>query len=264
MKGLFQRVWVGVALLGAGVCLADPVELQDRQQLADGLFRRSLFELAAREYAALAKEPSGVSGMDNVLFRLGECHRRLKRTAEAEAAYKRLIEMFPSSPNVSRAQLQRALMLMEAGGESLNGAVAAFERLVAPEVPADVQAAALYHLGEVLERMNRPTEALARYEQLGTAFADSEYGMYSGLRTAWLLTKTGQPADRRRAMGIYLELSHKAKDVKVVEESLYFAAQVALLDERYEESANLFHSLRTRFPASLRVAEGALGAGWAN
>lgn len=265
MKLFFQRMGFGVALACAGACFAaDPVEMQDRQQLADGLFRRSLFELAAREYAALAKEPSGVSGMDNVLFRLGECHRRLKRMAEAEEAYKRLIEMFPSSPNVARAQLQRALILMEAGGASLNDAVAAFERLAGPEVPADVRAAALYHLGESLERLDRSAEALARYEELGTAFADSEYGMYSGLRTAWLLTKGGKPEDRRRAMGIYLELAHKAKDLKVAEEALYFAAQVALQDARYEESANLFQSLRTRFPASSRVAEGALGAGWAN
>ncbi len=252
----------GVLCAGLAV-MADPVELQDRLQLADGLFRRSMFDLAAREYAALADTP-GVQGLDNVLFRLGECQRRMKHPAEAEAAYKRLVEACPASANVHRANLQRALLLMEAGGGSKEAAVAAFEKLAAPGLPPEVRSAALYHGGETLEGLNRPSDALARYEQVGKDFPDTDYGMYSGLRIAWILTKTGKPEDRRRAMGIYLDLAHKAKDAKVAEEALYFAAQVALMDARYEESANLFQALRTKYPNSPRVVESALSAGWAN
>ncbi len=256
---------VGAVLLVAGLtaAAADPVEVKDRQQLADGLFRRSLFDLAAREYAALAEEP-GVEGLDNVLFRLGECHRRLKKAAEAEAAYKRLLEQFPASANVPRALLQRALLLLESGGGSLEAAAAAFEKLTAAGVPPEVRSAALYHWGEALEALKRPADALARYEQLGKEFADTDYGMYSGLRTAWLLTQSGKPEDRRRAMGIYLDLAHKSKDAKVAEEACYFAAQASLLDGRHEESANLYQMLRTKYPKSPRVAESALSAGWAN
>jgi len=259
-----QRICVGV--LAAGACWslqADPVELQDRQQLADGLFRRSLFELAAREYASLAETPE-VKSLDEVLFRLGECYRRMKKPAEAEAVYKRLVESFPASPNTPRAQLQRALILLDAGGGSLQTAADTFEKLTVNEVPADVRAAALYHFGETLERLNRLDDARAQYERLGKAFGETEYGMYAGLRTAWLLTRTGKPEDRRRAIGIYLDLALKAKDPKVAEEAYYYAAQISLLDERYEESASLFQTLRTRFPNSPRVVESALSAGWAN
>ncbi len=262
MRARLHVLWAG--LLCAGVsALADPVELQDRLQLADGLFRRSLFELAAREYAALAEMPD-VPGLDNVLFRLGECQRRTRHPAEAEAAYKRLVEACPASANVHRANLQRALIQMEAGGGALESAAAAFEKLSAAGLPPEVRSAALYHGGETLEKMNRPSDALARYEQLGKEYPDTDYGMYSGLRIAWILTKTGKPEDRRRAMGIYLDLAHKAKDPKVAEEAYYFAAQVALVDARYEESANLFQALRAKYPNSPRVVESALSAGWAN
>jgi TolA-binding protein len=250
-------------IAGTGLAGTDPLEAKDRQQFADGLFRRSLFDLAAREYAELAATPD-VVGLDNVLFRLGECYRRTKKTAEAEAAYKRLIDQFPKSPNVPRAELQRALILMETGGGALETAAGAFSKLAVPEVPPEVRAAALYHWGETLEQLKRPAEAQARYEQLGKEFAETDYGMYSGLRLAWLLTQTGKPEDRRRATGIYLDLAHKAKDAKVAEEACYFAAQVALSDSRYEESANLFQMLRTKYPASPRVSESALSAGWAN
>jgi TolA-binding protein len=257
--------WLSVGLLvaGLGTALADPVEMKDRQQFADGLFRRSMFDLAAREYAALAGS-AGVEGLDNVLFRLGECYRRMQRLPEAEAAYKRVVEQFPSSANAPRAQLQRALILMDAGGGSPEAAAAAFEKLIVTGVPPEVRSAALYHLAETLERLKRPSEALARYEQLGKEFGETEYGMYSGLRTAWLLTQTGKPEDRRRAMGLYLDLAHKSKDAKVAEEACYFAAQVSLIDSKYEESANLYQMLRSKYPKSARVAESALAAGWAN
>ena len=258
-----KHINMAVALLLAVAALADPVAVQDRLHLADGLFRRSMFDLAAREYEVLAREPD-LAGMDNVLFRLGECKRRLKLSAEAEAAYRRLTEMFPASPHVPRARLQLALLMMDRGGEALKEAAEVFERLSAVGVAPEVRAAASYHLGETLERLDRPAEALAHYVKLGESFADTDYGMYAGLRSAWLLNKTGKPEDRRRALGLYLDLAHKAKDPKVAEESLFFASQLSLADGHHEESVNLFNTLRSKFPESPRIAQAAIGAGWAN
>jgi hypothetical protein len=68
--------WIaGLALTALSAAAQDALEVKDRQQLADGLFRRSLFELAAREYAVLA-DATNAPAMDDVLFRLGECYRR--------------------------------------------------------------------------------------------------------------------------------------------------------------------------------------------
>jgi len=248
---------------GWGWAGTEPLEAKDRQQFADGLFRRSLFDLAAREYAALSEMPDA-SGMDAVLFRLGECYRRTKRLPEAESAYKRLIEQYPKSPNAPRAQLQRALILLESGGGAVEQAAQAFSKLAGPDVPADVRSAALYHWGDALEQLKRPAEAQTRYEQLCKEFAETDYGMYAGLRLAWILSQTDKPDDRRRAMGIYLDLAHQAKDAKVAEEACFFAAQAAFAEARYEESASLFQMLKTKYPSSPRIAESALMSAWAN
>jgi len=255
---------VSGVLLAAGLAAAaqDAMEVRDRQQLADGLFRREMFDLAAREYAALAEAP-GAPDVDIVLFRLGECYRRLNRMDEANKVYQRLAQEFPNSAQVSRAKLQLALALMDAGGESLATAAGMFEALANTD-HADVRPAALYHLSETLERMSRPADALARYRQLLKEYADTDYGMYAGLRTAWLLTQTGTPENQRQAMGLYLDLAHKAKDAKVAEDASYFAAQVALVSGRYEESANLFQAFRVKYPGSMRLAGGALSMAWAN
>lgn len=239
MRGRLYRTVSGVLLAFAmSTVAADSVEMNDRLQLADGLFRRGLFELAAREYAALVETPD-VPGLESVLFRLGECYRRTGKDAEAEESYKRLTEEYPNNPNASRAYLQRALILLKKDGAELTKAAEFFERLTGETMPPEVRSAASYHLGEALERLNRPDEALARYEELAKTFGESDYGMYAKLRIAWLLSKTNKPENTRHAMGIYLDLAYKAKDPKVAEEGFFFAAQLSLLDERFDESANL-------------------------
>ena len=241
---------------------ADPVDMNDRLQLADGLFRRSLFDLAAREYQTLAANPQ-TPGRDSVLFRLAECYRRLNKMSDAETVYKQLIEVSPGSSQVPRARLQLAPILMDRGGASLEEALKTLDPLTAADVAADVRSAAFYHKGEVLEKLKRPVEALACFEILRKEFADTEYGVYSALKSAWILSRSENSEEKRKALGIYLELDHDAKDAKVAEEACYFAAQVSLTDEKYEESADLFKMLRTKYPDSPRIREGALAAAWA-
>ena len=261
MRRLVYILCVVLCLAASLAVTGDPVDVNDRLQLADGLFRRSLFDLAAREYQSLASN-SQLAERDSVLFRLAECYRRLGRQKEAAAAYKQLVELCPDSSQVPRAQLQRALVLMELGGSSLDEAIKALDPLTKEGHPTEVRSAALYHKGEVLEKLKRPLEALTCYEILRKEFADSDYGNYSALRSAWLLSQSDKREDKRRALGVYLELTYESKDKKVAEEACYFAAQVSLLSEKFEESADLFKMLRTKYPASARIKEGALSAAW--
>ncbi len=256
---LFLLLLIPVMIASA----ADPLAVKDRQQLADGLFRRGLFELAAKEYATLS-DIKDSRERDINLFRLGECYRRLGRKPEAEGAYKTLVENFPSSQSMPRAQLQRALLLIESGPSNYEQAVDALMKLTDKGISSEVRSAALYHLAEVLEKQNKGREALVWYEELHNSFGTTEYGIYSGLKIGWILSKSQDAAERRRAMGIYLDLAHRASDQKVAEEACFFAAQLALLDEKYEESSRLFQMLAERFPSSPRVVESALSAAWAN
>ena len=249
-------------LVGVSLAATDSAEIRDRVQLADGLFRRNMFDLAAREYATLAAIPD-VIDQENILFRLGESYRRSNQPKEADETYKKLLEKYPKSLLASRAQLQRAILQADGDAEAQKRASATLALLTVKEMPPEIQQAAYYHLGELLERQKRQDEALANYEQLIARYPSSDYGMYATLRAAWILTQTKKEEDRKRAIELYLNMAFKASNPKASEEGFYFAAQLALNDTRYEAAANLFQLLKTRFPGSQRVKESLLPAAWA-
>jgi TolA-binding protein len=247
-----------------GVVAQDAMEAQDRIQFADGLLRRDMFDLAAKEYLALS-EKTNAPNREAVLFRLGECYRKMKRKEDAIRTYQRIITEFPKSDQVPRAKLQQTLIFKDADNETdRKKAVELFESLTTPATPADTRGAALYHLAGTLEQLNRPQDALKRYEQIIKDFPTTDYCQYASLRVAYMLSRSTVNEDQRRAMGIYLDLVYKSNNPEVAEEACYFAAQFAMQNKRYEESANLFQILRVKYPKSDYLNRGAVYAGFAN
>jgi len=241
-------------LLAGAAFAADPVVPSDRLLLADGLFRRGMFDLAVREYVVVAADtnapPADPAG---VLFRIGECHRRLKQPDEADAAYRRLIDAYPQSPERFRAPIQRAVLALEAG--SLDAARAGFDALTAESFPSDIRQAALYHLGECLEKQEKPDEAIGVYTRLQTATDPTDYVIFGRLRLAWLLARGGDAEKRRRAMGLYLDLGSLADKPAFAADGLANAARLAAEDARHDESATLYLSLRRKYPDQPRTRE---------
>jgi TolA-binding protein len=247
-----------------GVVAQDAMETQDRIQFADGLLRRDMFDLAAKEYVALS-EKTNAPNREAILFRLGECYRKMKRKEDAIRTYQRIIAEFPKSDQVPRAKLQQTLIFKDADTDAdRQKAVELFESLTTPATPADTRGAALYHLAGTLEQLNRPQDAMKRYEQIMKDFPSTEYCQYSSLRVAYMLSRSTVNEDQRRAMGIYLDLVYKSNNPEVAEEACYFAAQFAMQNKRYEESANLFQILRVKYPKSDYLNRGAVYAGFAN
>jgi TolA-binding protein len=246
------------------VVAQDAMETQDRLQFADGLLRRDMYDLAAKEYLALS-EKTNAPNREAVLFRLGECYRKMKRKEEAIRTYQRIINEFPKSDQVPRAKLQQTLIFKDAATDAdWQKAVPLFESLTTPETPSDTRGAALYHLAGTFEQLKRPQDALKRYEQIIKELPASEYALYASLRVAYMLSRSTVVEDQRRAMGIYLDLVYKSNNPEIAEEACYFAAQFAMQNKRYEESANLFQILRVKYPKSDYLKRGAVYAGFAN
>jgi len=273
-----RRSWVGVwrlLLVCCGTALvwrapsgyaesaqaADAVVQDDRRMLADGLFVRGLYELAGREYAALV-EDAQMPGRDLLLFRLGECWRKLKQPARAEEAYARLARDFPASPERARAQLQRALLATETN--RYDTAVALLTPLAGEKLPEELRGAVLHCLGEALEQTGDPAGARARFEQVRREQPASEYAAFAGLRLGAILGRSKLPEERREAYAVYRDAAARTPAQRVAAEALFQAAELAFAERQFADSAACYAELRRRFPGDIRAAGADLPAAWAH
>ncbi len=239
----------------------DAVTAADRRLLADGLFSRGLYELASREYAALADD-ARATGRDVVLYRLGECWRKLKQSAPAEAAYARLAREFPASPERARAQLQHALLAAEDNRPA--EAAGLLAPLADEKLPDDIRGAVLHCLGESLEQTGDAAGARARFEQVRREQPASEYAAFAGLRLGFHLSRSSDAADHRRALAVYRDVAARTNSPRVSAEALFQGAELAFADRQFADSAACYDELRRRFPDDTRTAGSALPAAWAN
>ncbi len=170
------------------VCAAAPagwaVTATDQVRLADGLFARGMYELALREYRAVADQTS-LTNRDVVLYRMAESERALGRVAESDALYEQVITGFPTRVVAQRAALRRAESALESGR---------FEevvRVLSDRKEADLEpegrAAWRYFLAHAEQRLDHPKKAEPLYRRLLKDEASSAYAPFARLELAELV-----------------------------------------------------------------------------
>lgn len=248
------------AVPDAAAADASALEPGDRRLFADGLFSRGYHELALTEYAALAARQPPPPELDVVLFRMGECQRLLGRQRDAEASFRRLAAEFPRSALRQRALLKRALVILDL--DQVETAAELLEALAAERPGPELLGAALFHAGEARERLGRPAEAAARYEELRRAQPASEFAAYAGLKLAEHHARLA--GGTAKALALYKELADKPVTERIGAEALFQAATLTFNKRDYAASADLFRQLAARYPKDMRGAEAAAPAAWAH
>ena len=114
-------------------------------------------------------------------------------------------------------------------------ALAAYDSLILRDIPAPMRAVALYRLACA----RNDASLFLKCEQTDPK---GRYAAFSRLKRALVLSKSGKPAERREATGIFFDLS-MSPDKSVAEEALYAAATLAYGDKRWNEAAILFGRL---------------------
>lgn len=238
------------------------IDARDRKLLADGLFNRSLHALALPEYQELASRQPPPPGMDEILYRLGECQRHLRRIEEAEVSFRRAAAEFPQSPLRERAVLMRGLLILEMGRPAVSAEL--LENLLAVAKADEILITALYHAGEAREKSGAAEAAIAHYQELRRRNPAHELAAYAGLRLAHLQARDMQPAGIATAMALYRELADKPFNPRSGAEALFQAATLAYHAGDFENSARLYRLLSESHPGDQRVPEAARPAAWAH
>lgn len=265
-----RRGRLAVAVLACGCAAAfaaaraadDAIAPGDRKQLADGLFSRGLYALALPEYQALAGIRPPVPPLDEILFRLGECQRRLEQPAEAESSYRRLAAECPASPLRDRAVLMRGLIVLEMGRPAI--AAELLESLLSTNAAPDVAGAARYHAGQAREQAGDLARAQEHYQALRVQAPAHELAVYAGLRLAALRAREQTPAATAAALAIYQQIAGQPPDARAGAEALFQAATLADQSGDGETAARLYRRLAERYPLDSRTAEAARPAAWAH
>ena len=251
MSKLFASITATVAFCAIGLS-AYPAPLgvtaKDRMAMADRLFDKGRYELAMKEYKALASDKTVAE--DELLYRLAECERATGDVAASRRDYGALADRFPLSRHANRARLMRALQGTDEEKR------AELKVLDSDKVPSDIRASALYHLG-VLENSPDMLERSIKLEPKG------KYAVYAKFRHASLIADDKDPAVRRSAIRELLEI-HFGPDAELAREALYIAGARSYSDKRYSEASTLYRRYLKKYPKDARAKDVRTMVAWSD
>ncbi len=239
-----------------------PEEGAARLVLADGLFAREMFGLAAQEYEAILREEPDLSEADVVHFRLGECYRRTGKALDADKHFGLVFKNYPQSEFRHRAGFRRAGLFADMGYH--DAAVDLYRAVLKDSPPTDVGAASWYLLGESLLQLERDDDAIAAFERVVRDFKDSEFHAYGLLKLGQVLVKGEDKAGHARALKLFQYVADNPPDARVGAEGWFQVAECLYRASAFEKSAEAYRKLGKLYPKDTRTAESRLRAAWAN
>lgn len=257
-----NRVVVSLAALGWMICgVAQGLPPQEQLQFADGLYSRSLWDVAVKEYQNyLAAQPDGTNVMlDAVYYRMGECWRELGKPVEAESCYARVYGDYPDGEYHFRAGLRRA-ELMEQSGRGQES-IQLLQAMLSRKPGQEIGAACQYALGGALAKAGRKAEAEEAYAAVLRQYPGTAMVGYAALALAGLRQEAGGQEGALEAL--YLTAATNAATPRIGAEAWFQLGDCYFRAKRYEQSARAYETLAKRYPADERVAVSRLQMAWA-
>lgn len=258
-RRMVQSLFVALGLLGVGASLTSAIPPAEQRAFADGLYARGLYDLALDEYLKLSRDPDPTVPMDLVLYRIGECHRRLGNPDAADRFYQRVLNEHPESEYAERAAFRRAEMRVVRGQvmEGLN----LFRAFLVRDPDPALAAAAWYYRGYAARRLLQTAEAGEALRRVLDAYADSPFVAYAALELVELYrTQPEHATDVAAFLTLALE---RAPTPEVEAEVLFQKAEWWFAQNEHDLAANWYERLGEEHPDSPRAREGALQAAWA-
>lgn len=255
MKHAASLLVAMLALVGR----AGGVEPADQMQFADALFSRGMFDLAVREYRAVADMP-GAPDAALAVYRIGEARRRQGNPEEARAAFREVVARFPDSPYAVRARFRLAELDLQAG--QMSDAEAGFRALFdGDKLPEDIRAASLYFLGFAQRKNGSVREAEATYRRLLKSDPDAPHAHLARLELAALrIAADGKPDEIREWLA---RASEQEVLPRAAAEALLTLADYSFRRYEFNASADAYARYFARFADAPEAAAARLPAAWA-
>lgn len=250
-----------VSVTACAARAADPRPEADRLQLADGLYAREMYELAAAEYASFLQSFPTNTQAEVATYRLGECYRSLSRYPDADQQFKRVIDDYPQGPYRFRAGFRRADIYLATGKPKAG--LMLYQELLAANPPPDIASAGLFFLADAALQVNERATAEAALERIRKEFPGTTYFSYALLRLGALRSEAAMTSPGDEMIALYTQALSNAPSDRVAAEALFQLGEARYDRREFDQSAALYTRLISTYPQDARVPRARLRGAWA-
>ena len=247
------------ASLAASFAIAAFARADDSTSLADGLFKRSLFDMAAKEYSAILAADPARPDRDALSYRLGECHRKMNRPAEALAAYRAAAEAAPKSPDGMRARLQIGLAELDSGRAA---EAAPHLQSLAADATDDptLREIALFNAAEAFFMSGDKATASTLYGIVRTISKDMDLVDSASMRIAETKAAQGDDTAVAEARALFRAIADRPAPPPIASEAIFRLARLAESRGETDEAATRYLELVDKYPGERRATASRLNA----
>ena len=211
----------------------DPAKAQ--LAIADGLYVRKLYDLAAPEYEKFLGRYQDDSGRAAAMYRLADCYSKTGQESPAVNTYRMLLTEIQTGEFVGSAAFRLASRAFDQ--KDYGSASSLYEKAYNNSKSSEVKITALYYEAKSLELMNRKSEARPIYEEVAKTGENNPFRDAARLSVAYFALENGQ---KESAYDLFRSLSADAVKPAVRVESLVRAGILGEDLKKRDEAEQLF------------------------
>jgi TolA-binding protein len=212
---------------------ADPAKAQ--LAIADGLYVRKLYDLAAPEYEKFLGRYQDDSGRAAAMYRLADCYSKMGQESPAVNTYRMLLSEVQTGEFVGSAAFRLASRAFDQ--KDYGSAESLYEKAYNNSKSSEVKITALYYEAKSLELMNRKSEARPIYEEVAKTTENNPFRDAARLSVAYFALENGQ---KEPAFDLFSSLGADAAKPAVRVEALVRAGILGEDLKKRDEAQQLF------------------------
>jgi TolA-binding protein len=212
---------------------SDPAKAQ--LAIADGLYVRKLYDLAAPEYEKYLGRYQDDSGRAAAMYRLADCYTKLGQDSPAINTYRMLLSEIQTGEFVGSAAFRLASRAFDQ--KDYGSAANLYEKAYNNSKSSEIKITALYYQAKSLELMNRKNEARPIYDEVAKTGENNPFRDAARLSVAYFALENGQ---KESAYELFRSLGTDAAKPAVRVEALVRAGILGEDLKKRDESEQLF------------------------
>jgi TolA-binding protein len=213
----------------------DPAKSQ--LAIADGLYVRKLYDLAAPEYEKYLGQYPEDSSRPSAMYRLADCYTKLGQDTPAANTYRLLISEIGTGEFVGSAAFRLASRAFDQ--KDFSSAASLYAKAYDNAKSSEIKITARYYQAKCLELTNRKSDAKSAYEDVVRTRENNPYRDAARLSVAYFALESN---DKQQAFELFQGLANDAAKPVVKAEAMTRAGILAEDLKKRDQAEQLFKS----------------------